>query len=174
MYTIQLSTCSFQVRAYDVPFTYFSLSTAHLTLAIIGSFNHFDDSDRLGWAFALHIKVTNSYQKRLRCGVLLKLHSGVAHWVCLYYEHLPRFCDFCGYMGHVQRDYLKSAGKVDVQYGDWLRVYTEHSFQLYNQIDKDNETILMTNLLKQVRGFREKVVDAASSISLPSTPIESR
>uniref|UniRef100_A0A2C9UQN7 CCHC-type domain-containing protein n=1 Tax=Manihot esculenta TaxID=3983 RepID=A0A2C9UQN7_MANES len=101
---IKFIDVSFWERAYGVPFTCFSMKTVEFIANILGKFVTFDDSDYLGWTFALCFKVTIPLAQLLRRGVLLKLDNGTVKWISIRYEHLPCFCYSCGCMGHIQKE----------------------------------------------------------------------
>ncbi|KAF2324842.1 hypothetical protein GH714_017929 [Hevea brasiliensis] len=81
--SITFQECSFWVRAYGVPFSCFSKSTAKLIANMIGRFISFDEDDVIGWSNALRFKVAIPIDKPLRRGVLLKLMVGTVRWIQL-------------------------------------------------------------------------------------------
>ncbi|KAJ9187290.1 hypothetical protein P3X46_002763 [Hevea brasiliensis] len=160
--SITFGECSFWVRAYGVPFSCFSKSTAKLIANMIGRFISFDEDDVIGWSNALRFKVAIPIDKPLRRGVLLKLMVGTVRWIQLRYERLPHFCFSCGYMGHVQHECNSFNGEEVLQYGEWLRAMPRKIFQLRNHAEKEKETRLAIELFERTgNGFNGEMGEKA-------------
>ena len=65
--------------------------------------------------------------KLLRRGGFIAGSNGVRTWISFKYERLPMSCHYCVMLGHDVKHYasyfavIKNGGKVDYQYGDFLR-----------------------------------------------------
>lgn len=87
------------------------------------------DGDGVGIGSCLKVRVEIEVDKPLVRRVKLNIDEGKGEtkWVYLRYERLPYYCAVCGRLGHQDREchqanqQRKEKGKIDIQYGNWLR-----------------------------------------------------
>ncbi|KAK7824791.1 hypothetical protein CFP56_034033 [Quercus suber] len=93
----------------------------------------------------MRVKVALPIVKPLRRGGFIAGSDGGCSWVSFKYERLPLFCHYCGMLGHDVKHcashfaVIQNGGKVDYQYGEFLRAMGGHprSFSTRSSYDSD-------------------------------------
>ncbi|KAK4397891.1 hypothetical protein Sango_1264600 [Sesamum angolense] len=87
------------------------------------------DMDKIGavWGSFIRIKVATDVTKPLQRALKIRIVIDDEQLVTFAYERLPKFCYFCGHLGHISRscelqlsDYFVGLGD-NTPYGAWLR-----------------------------------------------------
>lgn len=121
---VVVTTCSFWVRAYDLPWNCMSSQNMIAIVQRMGTFEEIDMNENYAGSF-MRFKVMVDITEPLLRGIMLKTDEGTV-WIPLKYESLPIYCFGCGIIGHQTRN-CEMVPKVngdsfdDLQYGPWIK-----------------------------------------------------
>lgn len=122
--SVEVNTCSFWIRAYDLPWNCMSSHNMIDIAQRMGTFEEIDTNENYAGSF-MRFKVIVDITEPLLRGIMLKTEDGTV-WIPLKYESLPIYCFSCGIIGHQSRG-CESMKRVegeyfdDLQYGPWIK-----------------------------------------------------
>lgn len=122
--SVEVNTCSFWVRAYDLPWNCMSSQNMIAIAQRMGTFEEIDMNENYAGSF-MRFKVMVDINEPLLRGIMLKTEDGKV-WIPLKYESLPIYCFGCGIIGHQTKNcdrIIKAEGESfdDLQYGPWIK-----------------------------------------------------
>lgn len=121
---IKFTEVAFWIRLYDIPLNAMNEKVRKLVGKRIGSVVNVDGT----WGEYMKVRVKLNISLPLMRGTHVDLGPLGVFWIRFAYERLPKFCYFCGKLGHQQKD-CKAEGILSMQdgnlpLGSWLRAGT--------------------------------------------------
>lgn len=120
------------VRLYDMPLSWMTKEMGETLGKRLGKVRLVDaDSNGRAWGDYMRVRVEHPVDKPLTRWLKVRKVAGgdIVHFP-VKYERVPRFCFYCGHIGHTERDCELPADKRKVSFGTELRC-SPHKKNLY-------------------------------------------
>jgi hypothetical protein len=181
---------SFWVRMMNLPLACMGQEVGLKLGASVGQVEEVDtDKDGIGWGEYLRVKINVDLYKPLSRGRMLK-YDGKSTLIGFKYEHLPKFCFYCGVICHGVEGCLKRSKMRNQevnQYGLWMRATSptrrsEKSYEIHRHAESHESTRFAQpipddlpkyngNPGKKDNGWKRRVAEAGTLI-MPEKNLE--